>query len=224
MRVIERPSPNFDGRGDDPVDMLILHYTGMQSTAAALDRLTELTAPRVSCHWLIDEDGTVYRLVEETARAWHAGISFWAGARQVNGRSIGIELVNPGHEWGYRDFPAVQLQALAELAAGILRRHPIPPWRVLGHSDVAPARKQDPGERFPWEWLAARGIGLWPAADAVEAPVEAASGLARIGYEGSDPIVVAAFQRHWRQEQVDGMLDPGTIRRIRQVASAVPQH
>ena len=211
-----RPSPNFDAR-TTPVDILLLHYTGMQSAGAALDRLCD-PAAKVSCHWLIDEDGTVHRLVDEGMRAWHAGQSFWAGVRDINSRSIGIELVNPGHEWGYRPFPPAQMAALADLAAGILARHPIPAQRVLGHSDVAPTRKQDPGELFDWAWLAQRGIGLWPA----ETPGmsgDPAALLVAIGHEAATPADVAAFQRRYRPTRIDGTIDDETARKIRQVAT-----
>jgi N-acetylmuramoyl-L-alanine amidase len=211
--ILERPSPNFDRRLG-PIDILVLHYTGMQSAEAAIERLTDPLS-KVSCHWLIDEDGTVYRLVAEADRAWHAGKSFWAGERDINSRSIGIELVNPGHDWGYRPFPPAQMTALAELATGILERHAIPAARVLGHSDVAPARKQDPGELFDWAWLAARGIGLWPAEDA---PVGAGD-LVAIGHEAETPDDVAAFQRRYRSKRVDGVLDAETRRRIGQVSA-----
>jgi N-acetylmuramoyl-L-alanine amidase len=214
---IERPSPNFEAR-PGPVDILLLHYTGMQTAEAALARLCDPVA-KVSCHWLIDEDGTVYRLVDEERRAWHAGVSFWAGERDINSRSIGIELVNPGHEWGYRPFPPSQMAALAALATGILARHAIPPTRILGHSDVAPARKQDPGELFDWAWLASRGIGLWPAADAPGKMIEPAAGLAAIGYENAAVEVVTAFQRRYRPARVDGLIDDETRRRIGQVAA-----
>ena len=215
---IERPSPNHGQRADGaPIDILLIHYTGMDSAEAALERLCDAAA-EVSCHWLIDRDGMVYRLVEESRRAWHAGQSFWAGARDINSRSIGIELVNPGHELGYPDFPPAQMAALAELARGILARHPVPPHRVLGHSDVAPARKQDPGEKFDWAWLAGQGIGLWP-----EPASGAESGdLTRIGYETNDPTSVVAFQRHWRPARVDGVLDAETRSRIAQITSAIP--
>jgi len=227
--ILERPSPNWDARvRGGPIDILLLHYTGMRSAGAALERLSD-PAARVSCHYLLDEDGTCYRLVAEERRAWHAGESFWADARDVNSRSIGIELVNPGHEFGYRDFPEAQIAALEVLAKDILARHPIPRTRVLGHSDVAPLRKQDPGERFPWARLARRGIGIWPEAGFRVSPqaemltsgtsgpavVQLQLALAGYGYgvEGSglyDPLteaVVAAFQRHFRPSLVDGKAD-----------------
>ena len=215
--MIERPSPNFDAR-TTPIDILLLHYTGMQTAEAALARLSDPVA-KVSCHWLIEEDGTLHRLVDERHRAWHAGQSFWAGERDINSRSIGIELVNPGHDWGYRAFPAAQMEALAELASGILARHAVPATRVLGHSDVAPARKQDPGELFDWAWLAERGIGLWAEAEAPVQSGDPAALLVAIGYEAATPETIAAFQRRYRPSRVDGLIDGETGRRIGQIAS-----
>ena len=214
--MLDRPSPNFDVRAAPP-DILLLHYTGMQSAEAALERLTDPIA-KVSCHWLIEEDGTVHRLVAEARRAWHAGKSFWAGERDINSRAIGIELVNPGHEWGYRPFPAAQMDALADLATGIVRRHAIPATRILAHSDVAPDRKQDPGELFDWAWLADRGIGLWPAADAPVAAGDPAALLVALGHEAATADDIAAFQRRYRPARIDGTLDAETARRIGQIA------
>jgi N-acetylmuramoyl-L-alanine amidase len=210
MKRVERPSPNQDERGTG-VDMLVLHYTGMASAEAALARLCD-PAAKVSAHYTIDEDGTVYAMVPEARRAWHAGISYWAGARDINARSIGIELVNPGHEFGYRAFGEPQIAALIMLCQGILARHPIAPWRVLGHSDVAPARKDDPGELFPWARLAASGIGLWPVRGGDPGEAAVAGLLARFGYDPDVPPekIVAAFQRHFRQSRVDGMADGET--------------
>lgn len=230
--VRDLPSPNHDERPEGtPVDMLILHYTGMKDARSALDRLRD-PAAQVSSHYVVDEDGTVYRLVPEDRRAWHAGVSHWRGHAALNGRSVGIEIVNPGHEWGYRDFPALQMAAVADLCLSILSRHPIPPRNIVGHSDVAPDRKEDPGERFDWRGLAENGIGLWPedAPDigttgairdaATLRPVRAA--LAGIGYrvapEGPlDPAlssVLRAFQRHWRPEAITGQADDGTLVRL----------
>ena len=202
---IARPSPNHDSRGGAAVDMLVLHYTGMQSGAAAIDRLCD-PAAKVSAHYTIDEDGTVYAHVPEDRRAWHAGVSHWAGVDNVNARSIGIELVNPGHEYGYRAFPEAQIASLIELCGGILQRHIIPASRVLGHSDVAPARKDDPGEFFPWERLAAAGIGVWPQG---EQSALAPETLARYGYDPKAPQdkVITAFQRHFRPEKLNGEWD-----------------
>src|SRR4051812_32583764 len=204
MRLIQRPSPNHDER-TAPVDMLVLHYTGMANGQAALDRLCDPDA-KVSAHYTIDEDGTVYAHVAEARRAWHAGVSHWAGVDNVNTRSIGIELVNPGDEFGYRAFPEPQIAALIELSHDIFTRHTIAPRCVLGHSDVAPARKDDPGELFPWERLAREKIGLWPHGQAGEAGVEA---LCRYGYDPSAPLdkVITAFQRHFRPQKLDGKWD-----------------
>ena len=211
-------SPNFDARpAGTVVDMLVLHYTGMQSAAAALARLTD-PAAKVSAHYLIEEDGTVVHLVDEEMRAWHAGASFWRGASDINARSIGIELVNPGHEFGYRPFPRDQMAGLVDLALGILERWPIPARNVVGHSDVAPQRKMDPGELFDWPRLARAGIGLWPAEadeclldeDAVRAM------LAEIGYATEDLFAtLKAFQRHFRTARVNGRIDWQTARLAR---------
>jgi N-acetylmuramoyl-L-alanine amidase len=206
-----------------PVDTLVLHYTGMQSAAAALARLCD-PAAKVSAHYLIDEDGCVFALVPEPARAWHAGASAWQVDEGLNDRSIGIELVNPGHEWGYRPFPEPQYRACIALCQAIVGRWPIPPRRVLGHSDVAPARKEDPGELFDWRRLAAEGIGLWPA-DGEGAPRPLATlqaQLARFGYpvprhgrlDRATELVIAAFQRHFRPERVDGVADRATLARL----------
>ena len=163
MQILDLPSPNQDARPDGmPIDTLILHYTGMQTAQAAIDRLRD-PAARVSSHYVVDEDGTVLRLVPEVRRAFHAGVSHWRGKTELNGCSIGIEIVNPGHEWGYRDFPVLQLASVCDLCLSILSRHAIPPRNIVAHSDVAPDRKEDPGEKFPWEDLAQNGIGLWPA-------------------------------------------------------------
>lgn len=222
---IDGPSPNHDARPEGrAIDMLVLHYTGMQNAEAALARLRD-PETKVSAHYLIDEDGTLYRLVPEERRAWHAGISAWEGERNVNGCSIGIELVNPGHEFAYRAFPEPQMAALVRLARAILTRHPIPAWRVLGHSDVAPGRKQDPGELFDWARLAEAGIGLWVdyRAEGESSPVQVVQALlAEFGYDAprtgvadaATSLVVAAFQRHFRPERVDGIIDAETAVRL----------
>ena len=211
MKLLQRPSPNQDDRGGTPVDMLVLHYTGMTSGEAAMARLCD-PAAKVSAHYTIGEDGTVYAMVPESRRAWHAGLSCWAGARDINSRSIGIELVNPGHEFGYRPFPAAQIDALIALGDAILARHPIAPWRVLGHSDVAPARKDDPGELFPWVSLAEAGIGFWASPGDDPGDEAVAPLLTRYGYDPEAPLqkVVAAFQRHFRPARVDGTADRQT--------------
>lgn len=218
--IVERPSPNFDERPDAvPIDMLVLHYTGMAGVEAALDRLCD-PAAKVSAHYLIGEDGAVFGLVPEGKRAWHAGIAYWRGHRNINGRSIGIELANPGHEFGYRDFAAPQMAALGELARAILARHPIPPSNVLGHSDIAPDRKLDPGERFDWRGLADRGIGLWPSPTAVAIDGDALPLLGQCGYDTGARQVIAAFQRHYRPRLIDGRLDEETRALISGLAAA----
>ncbi len=217
-------SPNYDAR-PAPVDTLILHYTGMQSAQAAIDRLCD-PAAKVSSHYVVDEDGTVHSLVPENLRAWHAGISFWRGRRTLNDVSIGLEIVNPGHAWGYRPFPAAQIDAVTTLCHAILARHDIPARNIVAHSDVAPDRKQDPGELFPWQALAAAGIGLWPAVpdagtgDSDWTAFAVRSALETIGYDVSDAseaglaTLLLAFQRHWRPEGITGRADFGTVGRL----------
>jgi N-acetylmuramoyl-L-alanine amidase len=221
MNIHERPSPNQDAR-PARADMLVLHYTGMQSGQAAIDRLRDPVA-RVSSHYVIDEDGTIYRLVPEIRRAWHAGISYWRGRQGLNDVSIGIEIVNPGHEWGYRPFPAPQMAAVTALCHAILARHHIPAWNVVGHSDIAPNRKQDPGELFAWQALAAEGIGLWPADEAAPASDMPAM-LQHLGYDPGLPldIVLTAFQRHWRPDAVTGLADAQTVSRLAALCAMVP--
>lgn len=205
MKLVQKPSPNHDDRKEAAIDMLVLHYTGMSSGAAAIERLCD-PAAKVSAHYTVDEDGTVYGHVAEDRRAWHAGVSHWAGVDNINSRSIGIEIVNPGHEFGYRAFPQAQIAALIELCSGILQRHAIPASRVLGHSDVAPARKDDPGELFPWQRLAEAGIGVWPVAIPSDLGPEA---LNRYGYDPRAPQdkVITAFQRHFRPKNMTGQWD-----------------
>jgi len=213
METVAAPSPNFDARpANTPIDILLLHYTGMETGAAAIARLCD-PAAKVSAHYTVDEDGTIFSHVPEEARAWHAGVSFWAGARDVNGRSIGIEIVNPGHEFGYRSFPDAQIEAVIELSRKIISRRSIPPARVLGHSDVAPARKQDPGELFPWGELSLAGIGLWPQTRKNRLTVSFENGLRAFGYglrpdmDVEPQTVVGAFQRHFRPARIDGAPD-----------------
>ena len=223
LAIEDLPSPNADERpgGAASVDMLVLHYTGMQTAQDAIDRLRDPDA-RVSSHYVVDEDGRVLRLVPEHLRAFHAGISYWRGRRVLNDPSIGIEIVNPGHEWGYRPFPPAQMEAVRTLCLGILSRHAIPARNVVGHSDIAPNRKQDPGELFDWRWLAASGIGIWPDSDAgpgtAPSPNPAAGlhrTLATIGYdpEMDSKTLITAFQRHWLPDHVHGEADAATLAR-----------
>ncbi len=216
------PSPNWDERPPGmPTDMLILHYTGMKSAQAAIDRLRD-PAARVSSHYVVEEDGVVWNLVAEDRRAWHAGVSAWRGHAVLNDRSVGVEIVNPGHEWGYRTFPALQMAAVCDLCLGILARHPIPPRNVVGHSDVAPDRKEDPGELFDWEGLARNGVGLWPAEGAPVTEDQVSEALRRIGYPIPDlATTLRAFQRHWRPLCVNGRADFGTRARLGGVLAAL---
>jgi N-acetylmuramoyl-L-alanine amidase len=215
--MIEAPSPNFDGRPETaPIDMLVMHYTGMESATAALARLCDPQS-KVSAHYLIDEDGAIYRLVPEHKRAWHAGVSAWRGFTDINARSIGIEMVNPGHEFGYRPFPEAQMAAAIELSRGIVGRHKIHARNVVGHSDVAPRRKMDPGELFDWARLAAADVGLWPQDSdiCIMDPDVIADMLAKVGYDMADPVAaLRAFQRHFRPERVTGRVDFGSARRL----------
>ncbi len=217
-------SPNHDARpAGTPIDMLVLHYTGMQSATAALERLCD-PASRVSAHYMIDEVGEITPLVPEHRRAWHAGVSYWRGHRDVNGRSIGIELVNPGHAFGYRPFAEPQINALLELASRILDSHPIPARNVVGHSDVAPGRKQDPGELFPWHELSRAGIGLWPHAASVSERTGDLTDL--FGQYGYDPeleprLLIRAFQLHFRPERPDGVADAETTARLAGLLAAL---
>ena len=172
MQLIDAPSPNFDARTAPP-DMIILHYTGMQTGDAALARLRD-PAAKVSSHYMVEEDGRIFALVPETRRAWHAGLSFWKGETGLNNVTIGIEIVNPGHELGYRPFPDVQIDSVLALLTDIRGRWMVPNDRILGHSDIAPARKDDPGELFPWARLAAAGHGVW-----VEPPASPGAPLAK---------------------------------------------
>ena len=197
--------------------MLVLHYTGMRTAAAALERLCD-PAAKVSAHYLVDEDGTVWSLVDEARRAWHAGVASWRGATDINARSIGIELVNPGHEFGYREFPAAQMAAAVDLAAAIVARHAIPGRNVVGHADVAPTRKMDPGELFDWPRLAAAGVGLWPADSdtCLMDPDAVRDMLHRFGWDVADlAAALRAFQRHFRPSRVTGRIDFETARRLR---------
>jgi len=226
--ICERPSPNHEPRGEPPrTDMLVLHYTGMRSADAALQRLCD-PAARVSAHYVVEEGGSVWRLVPETRRAFHAGRSCWQGERDLNFVSIGIEIVNPGHEWGYRPFPEPQMAALERLCRDILSRHSIPADRVVGHADIAPDRRTDPGELFDWPRLARFGIGIWPEPSRREPwaavdGIQAAADLNAIGYCASvaaEAPTIAAFQRRFRPIRVDGVIDRDTAARLAEVRIA----
>ena len=218
--VFVYPSGNFNGRYS-PIDMIVLHYTGMKTGQEALDRLCN-PAAAVSAHYLIFENGDIYNLVDEDFRAWHSGISSWRGIPDVNSRSIGIEVVNPGHEFGYVPFTDEQIDSVIDLCRDIMTRRNIAPQNVLGHSDVAPARKSDPGELFPWKRLAKNRIGLWTEAFAVpRQPVSKM--LAEIGYDTTDELAaLTAFQRHFYPE---ALLDKAekTIERLAAVSSLYEQ-
>ncbi len=208
--MIDAPSPNFDER-KLPVSILVLHYTGMPDAAGAIDRLRAPDA-KVSSHYVVAEDGQILRLVDESKRAWHAGKSHWRGIDDVNSASVGIEIVNPGHEFGYRPFPDAQIDALLPLVAGIMERHRITRGNVVGHSDIAPARKQDPGELFPWYRLAKLRLALPRPTRNLMDPQWSDAGfllaLERFGYDVTDPLaVVVAFQRRFRPELLDGTID-----------------
>ena len=208
--MLERPSPNCEPRPEGtPIDILVLHYTGMRTADEALGRMCDPTA-KVSAHYCIDEVGTITRLVPEDKCAWHAGVSSWRGFKNVNPRSIGIELVNPGHEFGYAVFPEIQMTALILLSSAIVRRHHIPGRNVVGHSDIAPSRKQDPGELFDWKRLANAGIGLWPRAGAKADPEDVVMLMESYGYDIHEEGAIAAFQRHFRPERIDGVPDEET--------------
>jgi len=210
MIATDCPSPNFDERML-PVSMIVLHYTGMPDADGALARLCSPDA-KVSAHYLVKEDGGVMALVDEQKRAWHAGKSYWRGITDINSASVGIEIVNPGHEFGYRPFPDEQIAAVIPLVADIKARHGIGRGNVVGHSDIAPARKEDPGELFPWSALAKRRLALpSPTRDLID-PYWTDAGfllaLERFGYDVGDHLkAVIAFQRRFRPEQIDGIVD-----------------
>ena len=238
LRVVA--SPNH-GERKSAIDMIVLHYTGMKSGEDALTRLTD-PASQVSSHYLVYEDGRIDQFVPEARRAWHAGLSSWKGVTDINSCSIGIEIVNPGHEFGYRDFPDAQIDAVIALCRDIVARHNIPAARVLAHSDIAPARKQDPGEKFPWGRLAASGIGLWvepspltegttlQPEDRGPQVAELQRVLARFGYaadithryDTGTTEIVTAFQRHFRPARVDGLADRSTVATLQRLLTASP--
>ncbi len=205
MNLIGKHSPNFDDRDWQSVDMLVLHYTGMKTAAEAIDRLCD-PASQVSAHYVVDEKGKIFNLVPEKKRAWHAGVSYWCGHNNINQRSIGIEIVNCGHEFGYTEFPEKQMKSVVRLCKDILSRHHIPAHNVVGHSDIAPTRKQDPGELFDWKLLAENGIGLFPQKPANTK--QPAISLKDYGYDTGDlPAAITAFQRHFRPKDISGIWD-----------------
>jgi N-acetylmuramoyl-L-alanine amidase len=210
IEFIDSPSPNFSER-QLPVSMLVLHYTGMREADEAIAWLRNPQS-QVSCHYLVTEDGQVLRMVDEDKRAWHAGRSSWRGIKDVNSASIGIEIVNPGHEFGYRPFAEPQMDILVPLVADIVKRHAIRPPYVVGHSDVAPARKEDPGELFDWARLAKLGLAMPRPTRNLMDPLWTDGGfllaLERYGYDVAKPeAAVTAFQRRFRPEHIDGVID-----------------
>jgi N-acetylmuramoyl-L-alanine amidase len=237
------PSPNIGPRNNNlRPTILIMHYTGMASAAKAIDWLAR-SESHVSCHYVIDEDGRVTQMVAEAMRAWHAGVSYWQGETDINSASIGIEIQNPGHEDGYHPFSRAQMRGVRDLARDIVTRNNIAPERVLAHSDIAPARKIDPGEKFDWPWLAKAGIGHWvqpvpynskdPGADLGAHTAETLrmqALLAQYGYDTATSlsvdkalqINVRAFQRHFRPERVDGRIDQSTLMTLQNLIAALP--
>ncbi len=233
------PSPNFDARaGCRLPDILLLHYTGMMTAEAAIERLCEDKEPRVSCHYLVREDGRVVQLVAESDRAWHAGISSWQGDTDINSRSIGIEIANPGHDFGYPDFPKAQIDAVIALCKDIIARHKIRADHILAHSDVAPGRKIDPGEKFPWALLHQEGVGHFAEPAPIEENASQNSSdisamqtlLANYGYgvaisgiyDDGTRSAVEAFQRHFRPLLVDGVYDSSTAQTLTRLLATRP--
>lgn len=234
-------SPNFDARAGSEPDILLLHYTGMADAEDALERLLQPSS-KVSCHYVVLEDGRILQLVPEEQRAWHAGVAFWEGQGDVNSRSIGIEIVNRGHDFDYPDFPEPQIAAVIALCGDIVRRRRIAPERVLAHSDVAPLRKIDPGEKFPWDRLAAAGVGHfvppvpigdlggWKEGDSGDRVEALQSMLALYGYgveitgrfDAATAAAVRAFQRHFRPTRIDGIADASTANTLRDLLAALP--
>ena len=236
------PSPNFGERnGGRAPDMIVLHYTGMPDVEGAVRQLCT-AGSEVSAHYIVLEDGRIVQCVPEASRAWHAGASSWAGEQDINSCSIGIEIVNRGHDWGYPDFPPRQVAAVIALCRGIMLRRNVPSHRVLGHSDVAPARKKDPGEKFPWHSLANSGVGHWVQPSPIERGDSLKLGivgddvrdlqqaLAKYGYgvpmtgkyDEQTMNVVSAFQRHFRPARVDGMADHSTLVTLHALLASLP--
>ncbi|MFK7791331.1 MAG: N-acetylmuramoyl-L-alanine amidase [Devosiaceae bacterium] len=234
------PSPNFDGRKGAPVDILLLHYTGMDDDEAAVRWLASPNS-QVSCHYVVHKDGRIITMVDEEQRAWHAGQGSWKGVSDINARSVGIEICNPGHEHGYRAFPDAQIVSVIALGKAIIARHSIAREHVLAHSDIAPDRKEDPGELFPWDRLAAAGVGHYlPPAPVIDGrfmsvgdagePVAALQNMLKLygypivangRYDEQTQTVVRAFQRHFRPERIDGVADSSTVSTLHQLLSAL---
>lgn len=231
------PSPNIEDRRTGwRADMVVLHYTGMPSAEKAIGWLANPES-KVSCHYVIDEEGRITQMVEEAKRAWHAGASHWGGDTDINSASIGIEIQNPGHEHGYPEFPPAQMEAVAALCRDIVRRRGVPPERILAHSDIAPGRKIDPGEKFNWSWLARHGVGHWvhPASvghcldDDEDAVAEMRALMRAYGYGTENDarpdwftVLVRTFQMHFRPARADGRLDAGTLDTLRRLVDALP--
>ncbi|PHS76585.1 MAG: N-acetylmuramoyl-L-alanine amidase [Robiginitomaculum sp.] len=230
MKFIDAPSPNHDDR-TLPISLLVLHYTGMENGEAALVRMFDPKA-KVSAHYMVEEDGRVFRLVDESRRAWHAGLSSWNGENDINSASVGIEIVNGGHDFGLPHFPNVQIKAVISLCRDIMLRHKINNFNVVAHSDIAPTRKQDPGEKFPWPQLADADIGNWPEVKTTDQRILidaqgadkkhirlVQSALSYLGYDikitckfdSNTKLVVQAFQRRYRPVKIDGQMDVQTI-------------
>src|SRR5689334_3833678 len=236
------PSPNFGDRNKGRLpDMILLHYTGMPDVEGAIAQLCT-AGTDVSAHYIVLEDGRIVQCVPESKRAWHAGQSFWAGEEDINSCSIGIEIINRGHDWGYPDFPLRQIAAVIALCRGIMLRRNVAPPRVLGHSDVAPARKKDPGEKFPWHSLANSGVGHWVTPAPVvrgeslmlgtisDEVLSLQQALARYGYgvplngkyDAATMEVVTAFQRHFRPARLDGVADHSTLSTLQALLASLP--
>lgn len=203
MNILQNPSPNFGPRRDGKKPyILLLHYTDTQDLAETYTYLKDKERD-VSAHYVIDIDGTIHQLVDENMRAHHAGKSFWEGETDINSVSIGIEIQNPGHTYGHRPFPQVQMGAVRELSRDIIARHKILPHHVLGHSDVAPGRKEDPGHLFPWEWLAIEGVGVFPSVRPDAADISDVKPLLQTyGYDLNidEKELITAFQRHFERD------------------------
>lgn len=217
MNFIDAPSPNFNDR-NKPVSLIVLHYTGMETGQAALDRMRDPEA-KVSAHYMAEEDGRIFRLVAEDKRAWHAGVSEWAGETDINSISIGIEIVNGGHDFGLPEYPKAQIDVIISLTKEMMDRYGIPPHRIVGHSDIAPGRKQDPGEKFPWKQLADAGCSIWPRdVSGSSADIKADLASAGYGFDAGEAAVIEAFQRRFRPANVTGLLDEETSALILAVA------